>query len=66
MRPTDNLGDDAVMKNPNPIIKLVITAPIVPYCKISFLPYFFSKNELMMVVATCSKLTIDGSTARKD
>ncbi len=54
------------MKNPTPMMKFVIIAPMVPYCKISFLPYFFNKNELMRAVTTCSKLTIEGSIALKD
>jgi hypothetical protein len=66
MRATDSLGDEPIMKKPMPMMKLVMMAPMVPYCKISFLPYFFNRNELMMAVTTCSKLTIEGSMGLKE
>ncbi len=55
-----------VNEKPKAIIRLVIIAPIVPYCRISFLPYFLRRKELITAVATCSKLIIDGRTDLND
>lgn len=53
MRKTDRSGDDLLIMNPKPMIKVVIVAPIVPNCKICFLPYLVNRNELIIAVTTC-------------
>ena len=53
IRKTEMSGDDLLIMNPNPIIKVVIVAPIVPNCKICLRPYLVSRKELTIAVITC-------------
>ena len=62
---TDRAGVPLAEK-PKAMMKFVMTAPIVPNCKIIFLPYLPNRKELITAVATCSKFMIDGRMALKD